>query len=254
MDFKKAHIAEPARLSDRINQFLRLAIFKGELKPGDKLPTEERIASDFKVSKVTVREALRQMEAEGLIEKRRGIRGGSFVAEPNHAKIGELILTYMRWEAITPEHLAEFRMLLEPLLAALAARNRTDEDLAAIKENIEKYQSQYEAGKLDRTLATEFHRLVAEACHNPMISAVMAAVAEVFIDIFERVSMTLEDSRIDLDYCRRLYDSLVEQRADEARKLMVDHFQVLLEILSREQVGPSLHLGKTPERPGKGNQ
>jgi len=253
MDFNNLKIGPSDRLSDRINHLLRLAIFEGELKPGDKLPSEERIARDLKVSKVSVREALRQMEAEGLIEKRRGIHGGSFVAEPNHAKIGELILTYIRWEAITPEHLAEFRILLEPSLAALAARNRTEEDLAAIRENIEKYQSQFEAGRLDASLGLEFHRLLAEACHNPMISAVMAAVAQVFVEIIARIPMTAEDNRIDLEYCLRLYDCLVDQRPEEARSLMVDHFQVLLEILGRVRGRPAVSLPGTGEEPGSGS-
>ena len=219
MDFKKADLAEPNRLSDRINQFLRQAIFEGELKPGDKLPTEERIARDLKVSKVTVREALRQMESEGLIKKRRGLRGGSFVARPNHAKIGELILTYIRWAAITPEHLAEFRMLLEPMLAALAARNRTEEDLAAIKDIIEEFRRRLSDGYVDKSMGIEYHRLVAEACHNPMISAVMAAVVEGYNEVFARIPMTVEDGWIDFDYCKRLYGCLVRQQAEEGPHL-----------------------------------
>lgn len=239
LNLKKANITEPDRLSDRINRLLRLAIFEGELKPGDKLPPEEQIAKDLKVSKVTVREALGQMEAEGLIEKRRGIYGGSFVAEPNPSKISETIGTYIRWAAITPEQLAEFRMLLEPLIAALAARNRTEEDLAAIRENIEEYQSQLAVGNAERSIAIEFHRLVADACHNPMISAVMAAVADVFDEVIDRVLFTTADIRVDLDYCRRLYDCLVHQRVKEAETVMVDHFQVLLDIIDRSPKGPS---------------
>ena len=234
MDLKKADLVESDRLSDRINRFLRLAIFKGELKPGDKLPTEERIAKDLKVSKVTVREALSQMESEGLIEKRRGLRGGSFVAEPNHSKISETILTYIRWAAITPEQLAEFRMLLEPLLAAQAARNRTPEDLAAIRECMEEYARRLEEGRVDKALGIEYHRLVAEACHNPMISAVMDAVAEVYAEIFDRIPMSVEDSRIDLDFCRRIYDCLERREPDQAQDLMTDHFRVLMEILGRD--------------------
>ena len=250
MDLRKADLAEPDRLSDRINRFLRLAIFKGELKPGDKLPTEERIAKDLKVSKVTVREALRQMESEGLIEKKRGTRGGSFVAEPSPDKIGELILTYIRWAAITPEELAEFRMLLEPSLAAQAALNRTEEDLAAIGQNIEAYQKQVEEGVVDRPIGLQFHVLLAEACHNPMASAVMSAVVEVFEEIIAGVPMTLEDSRIDLDYCRLFYECLKERRAEEARRLMKDHFQVLLEIIDRDKTGPGK--GRVPGTEAKG--
>ena len=174
------------------------------------------------------------MESEGLIEKRRGQRGGSFVAEPNHSKISETILTYIRWAAITPEQLAEFRMLLEPLLAAQAARNRTPEDLAAIRECMEEYARRLEEGRVDKALGIEYHRLVAEACHNPMISAVMDAVAEVYAEIFDRIPMSVEDSRIDLDFCRRIYGCLERREPDQAQELMTDHFRVLMDILGRD--------------------
>ncbi len=74
------------RVSDQITNVLKQAILDGKLMPGDKLPPEEKIAMQFKVSKVTMREALREMETEGLIEKQRGVFGGSYVAEPTLAK------------------------------------------------------------------------------------------------------------------------------------------------------------------------
>ena len=63
------------RVSDQIKDNLKSAILRGEFKPGDKLPREDQIAASFKVSKVSVREALRDLEGEGIIEKRRGAFG-----------------------------------------------------------------------------------------------------------------------------------------------------------------------------------
>ncbi len=68
----------------------------------------------------TAREALREMESEGLIEKRRGIHGGSFVAQPGSEKIGQGVNNLYRFGALTPEELVEFRQILEPALVALA--------------------------------------------------------------------------------------------------------------------------------------
>ena len=113
------------RLSDRIKAVLKQAIIDGGLNAGDKLPTEEQLAGDLNVSKVTVREALREMETEGLIEKRRGIHGGSFVAEPSCAKISELVINYIQFGGLTPKQLTEFRVLLEPSMVALASERRT---------------------------------------------------------------------------------------------------------------------------------
>ena len=70
------------RLSDQVKNHLKQAILDGKFEPGDRLPPEDQLAAMFKVSKVTAREALREMETEGLIKKRRGIYGCSFVAQP----------------------------------------------------------------------------------------------------------------------------------------------------------------------------
>ena len=121
------------RLSDQIRDELKRMILRGDLKRGVKLPTEEQLAGQLKVSKVSVREALRNLETEGLIEKRRGVHGGSFVAHPGSEKMGEWVVNYFRVGMITPEELVDFRKTLEPALVALAVERRTDKDLRAIK-------------------------------------------------------------------------------------------------------------------------
>lgn len=226
------------RLSDRVKAVLKQLIIEGGLNPGDKLPTEERIADELQVSKVTVREALRDMETEGLIEKRRGIHGGSFVVEPNCAKISELVVNYIQIGNLTAEHLTEFRRLLEPSLAALATERRSEADIDAIGDCIEAFEASLAAGTVDRTRGIEFHRLIADACHNPLISAVMSAIADVFNDIIAAVPMGLEDGRTDLNYCRQIFDCVVNGNRREASRLMEAHFDVLTGIIRRSR-GPS---------------
>ncbi len=221
------------RLSDQVQHHLKQAILDGKFKPGDKLPPESQIADMFKVSKVTTREALREMETEGLIEKRRGIHGGSFVAQPGSEKIGQVVINYYRFGGLTPEELVEFRQILEPSFVALAAERRTEEDLEAIKANIEEVEAAINQGKQNQTKAIEFHRLIAGACHNRLISAVMEAMVQVFLEILSKVPFTLEDAKGDLEYNKKFYDYLLHGKKEEARKLMVIHFNTLTEILER---------------------
>lgn len=224
------------RLSDQVKDVLKQAILDGQFKPGDKLPPEDRIAKKFNVSKVTAREALREMESEGLIEKRRGIYGGSFVAEPGSEKMGDLIVNYYHFGGLTPEELVEFRQILEPALVALAAERRTDEDLAALRENIEAVEAAINGGKPDQAKGIDFHRLIGNACHNRLISAVMEALVKVFLEILSKVPMTLEDARGDLEYNKKFYEYLVHGRSDEAEKLMVTHFKTLGDIIERSKI------------------
>jgi len=213
------------RKSDRITQTLKEAILEGRLKPGDKLPTEEQIASQFKVSKVAVREALREMETQGLILKQRGLFGGSYVAEPDLDKIGESVIRCYQFGALSLEALAEFRQILEPALIELAAGRRTEEDLHDLGESIEGCEAALKRGTPDLEKQVAFHVLIARACHNPLIVAVMEAVAKVFEDIAIKLDLSVEDYREDLDYSREFYDCILHGHHIKARRLMFEHFE-----------------------------
>jgi GntR family transcriptional regulator, transcriptional repressor for pyruvate dehydrogenase complex len=223
------------RLSDQVKDSLKKAMMQGKLRPGDKLPPEEDIAKQFDVSKATTREALREMEAEGLIEKHRGMHGGSFVSRPGLEKMGEVVINFYRFGGLTPEELVEMRRILEPTLVAIAAERRTQEDLTAIQQNIEAVELSISRGRQNQPKAIEFHRLVADACHNRLISAVMEALVQVFEDILKKIPMTLDDARGDLEYNRRFYTLLCEKRKDEACELMLLHMDTLSEIIKRSK-------------------
>jgi DNA-binding FadR family transcriptional regulator len=225
------------RLSDQVKKHLKQAILDSKFKPGDKLPPEDQIAESFKVSKVTAREALREMETEGLIEKRRGIHGGSFVAQPGSEKIGQVFNNFYHFGGLTLEELVEFRQLLEPALVALAVERRTEEDLKAIKENIEAVAEAISQGRQNQPKAIEFHRLIADACHNRLISAVMEAMVQVFMEILSKVPFTLEDAKGDLEYNKQFYQYLVHGQKEEARQLMETHFNTLTAIIERVKKG-----------------
>lgn len=231
----KRPLDHPSRLSDWVKDLLKKALLEGDLKPGERLPAEQEIARELNVSKVTVREALREIESEGLIEKRRGMYGGSFVAEPNLGKFCDQVINYYHTGGITPDQLVEFRRILEPALVAMAAERRTDEDLTRIRENIETYERSLDAGEVNHSVAVEFHRLIADACHNPLASAVMAALAKVFCEILDKVPMGTEDGRIDLDYCKKFYDCLLNGRKAKASRLMQEHFDTLESIIKRSR-------------------
>jgi len=233
------------RLSDQIKDILKQAILDGELKPGSKLPPEDQLAENFKVSKVTAREALREMASEGLIEKRRGIYGGSFIATPGSDKMGQVVINYYRFGGLTPEELVEFRQILEPELVALAAERRTEEDLQAMQTNIQEVEEAINKGKPYQAKGIDFHRLIGDACHNRLISTVMDSFVKVFLEILSKVPMTLEDARGDLEYNKKFYEYLLHGQKQKARKLMITHFNTLSEIIKRSKKGDVVNVHET---------
>ncbi|MCP4722833.1 MAG: FadR family transcriptional regulator [Desulfobacteraceae bacterium] len=223
------------KLSSQVKEILKQTIFEGKFKPGDKLPSETKLVEQLKVSKVTLREALHEMESEGFIEKRRGIYGGSFVAQPNSEKIGQVMNNFYQFSGLSPEELVEFRQILEPELVAIAVERRTSEDLEAMKKNIQQVEEAINKGKPDQAEGIYFHCLIANACHNRLTSAIMSALVKVFLEVLSKVPMTLEDAQGDLEYNKKFYEFMLNGQKQEARQLMVTHFKTLMDIIERSK-------------------
>ncbi len=221
------------RVSDQIKTVLKQAILDGHFKPGDKFPPELEIAAKYRVSKASAREALREMESEGLILKKRGAFGGSFVAAPGPEKIMDVVNNAYLFGDITASDLAELRRVLEPGLAAMAAERRTEEDLAAMAACIDKVARSIENGTPDQTLAISFHCLIADACHNPFISALIASLVHVFQQVLAKTP-DLKTARQDLVYNRLFYACIRDRDKQRAAEVMADHFDTLDEIIQKE--------------------
>ena len=236
------------RISDRLKTRLKQAILDGEFAPGDRLPPEMALAQAQGVSKISVREALRELEAEGLIEKRRGNRGGSYVARPGSEKMVGVVVDAHLFGGIGAPDLAEFRRILEPELAQLAARRRTREDLGAMAASIAASQACIDAGQPDPELSLEFHRLIANACHNAFISNLMEALTRVFLHIIPK-KLDLASAQKDLDYNRAFYHCIKMRNGDRAAAIMADHFDALNTLIKKTPVKNTLEKGSRPKAP-----
>ncbi len=223
------------RISDQIKSILKQAILDGDFKPGDKFPPEIEIAQKYNVSKVSAREALREMETQGLIQKKRGVFGGSFVAEPGSEKMVDVVVNSYLFGGITANDLSEFRRILEPGLAKLAARRRTKEDLAAMEQCVNEVDKSIKNGRPDQTKAIYFHCLIADACHNRFISGLMEALVKVFQKVLAK-SPDLETARKDLEYNKLFLKAIREKDGEKAKIVMADHFDTLDAIIKQEEM------------------
>src|SRR3954463_14690424 len=123
-----------ARASSSIADQIRSAIVTGQLGEGDRLPPERELAEQFGVSRVTVRDALRALEAMGLIDVRVGARGGAFVTVPSGDGVGQTMSDMMMMQAITPEDIVEARLMVELGTITIACSRATDEDIALLRD------------------------------------------------------------------------------------------------------------------------
>jgi DNA-binding FadR family transcriptional regulator len=153
---------------------LRSQITSGQLRPGDRLPTEPELCARCGVSRSTVREALRLLSSQRLIITTRGVTGGSFVAHPNASDLAESMSAGVRLLLATATvgmtDLIEVRELLEVPAAGLAARRRTEADLERLRATM----FDPEGDDLPTRLAAHraFHVALAAAAGNPLYELV----------------------------------------------------------------------------------
>ena len=222
--FKIASIKRQ-RVSESVANQIREAIFNGRLEPGHKLPPERDMAEQFATSRVALREALRSLEQEGMIEIRRGFGGGAFVADFDNAlrALIDSLNTVVKLGQAKSGHLTEVRSMLEPVMARMAAARATGEDIQAMQEIVEAQERELSSGVLSRKFDMEFHRVVANACHNPVLSIVVTAINDAIRDAIYRSKLTTEMRRQVVRYHREVFEAISRRDEDLAGTLMEEH-------------------------------
>jgi GntR family transcriptional repressor for pyruvate dehydrogenase complex len=157
------------RISESIVDQIRQLMRQGQLRPGDRLPTERELCERFGVSRVTVREALRMLESSGLVEIRVGARGGSFVTIPTSEHIGDGLTDMLSLSALTAADVTEVRLVLEVGMVPQVCARATEEDLAALDEICQRSRAAIHGGTYPMSLSAEFHARVAASTHNPAL-------------------------------------------------------------------------------------
>jgi GntR family transcriptional repressor for pyruvate dehydrogenase complex len=164
-------------LSQKIERRIEEAIIQRKLIPGNKLPSEKDLCASFAVSRTALREALRRLNARGLIEIKKG--SGMYVSEICiEDAVKPLNLYYdLKFDSNLISQMIEMRLLFEPQIARLAARNRKEEDLNILWENlIDLEECNPDNTQLEVDIINRFHTNVTKATGNPMIIVSMEPI------------------------------------------------------------------------------
>jgi GntR family transcriptional regulator, transcriptional repressor for pyruvate dehydrogenase complex len=164
------------KASDVLADDLRERILRGDFPVGTALPAERELVIQTRMSRTTVREALRILEVQGLVRIRTGRAGGAFVYRPGNESMADSVNLLIRGRQIRIPALLETREAIEPFCAQLAAKHRTDEDLQSL-------EAANEVMAADGTLAeflqanVDWHVAVAVAGHNELLTGFMRALS-----------------------------------------------------------------------------
>jgi GntR family transcriptional regulator, transcriptional repressor for pyruvate dehydrogenase complex len=193
----------------------RRQIVRGELRPGDTLPSEQQLMVRFGVSRPTLREAFRILETENLISVRRGSRGGARVTQPSLSVAARYVGLLLQVQQATIADVYQARAVLEPACAGLLARHRRRQDLADLGACVDRLRGVAEAGPGQIPgpgLTHRFHELIMQRCGSKTL-AVQGGVLQDIVATHLTLALSrggAEDETLD-DFRRsvRSYEKLV---------------------------------------------
>ena len=207
-------------LSQEVESAIKKSIQDGVYRPGEKIPPERILVEQFQVSRVTIREALRNLQRSGLITVRRGVKAGAYVSELTSEPITENFQNLIQMGRIDYSHLIDARLYIEPRTAEMAAKYRTAQDVARLQTLLDKAEGFVtESRKQARLLNVSFHCEVAKITKNPIIVFITESITQSYSAlIIDRTSDILGSSQVQkfIDEHRDILDSIIKQSSAEA--------------------------------------
>lgn len=224
------------RVSEQIITQVQDLITSGRLHPGDRLPAERELAETLRAGRSTVREALRALESLGLLEVRAG-QGAFLATRPagpgSHPPAANLLRA---WE--DQHKLFEVRRVIEPDLAALAARRATAQHIERMRAALEDQEAQIQQGETGLQADTTFHLLLAEAAANEILLEIMSSLMDRLRQTREAALQKGGRPAQSLQQHQAILSAIAARDSKTADHRMLEHIQTMEEFgfLSMELV------------------
>lgn len=212
------------KVYEQVIQQIKDMIADGTLKKGDKLPSERELVERLKVSRTSIREALRSMENIGLVECKQG--EGNFIRTNIENSLYEPLSIMFMLQDSKPQEIVELRLAIEVETAEIAARKINDEELEQLRLIVDKMKEN-EDENLSLSLDKEFHYKLAQAAHNilllNMMNAVSALVDAYIKDARKKIIMIKGNKEILAVQHENIYKALAKNNSEDAAKAMKVH-------------------------------
>lgn len=216
------------KLSDQVLEKLRSMIGKGELKPGDKIPSERTLMERFGVGRPAVREALQSLHTQGLITITHGERSrvNEISAKTVLDQSDDVARLLLEAAPANLEHLKEARRMFEIGIVRAAAEKATPEDIANLRDLLELQTSHLSNADKDKSFITadmRFHSAIADILNNPVISAVSASMLGWLQEYHDTLLQWTGKESITLTEHGRIIDALADNDPEAATNEMRSH-------------------------------
>jgi GntR family transcriptional repressor for pyruvate dehydrogenase complex len=205
---------------------VRDALFEGRYRPGDFLGTEKDLAARHNVSRMAARDALRSLQAMGVVDIRRGIGGGARISRGNPQHFAEALAIQLELAGIGAEEIIVAQHAVECVAAELAASHASSDDIERLKALLERAEQAIDDHDLFTRLSLEFHLAVADASGNRVLHYQLVSLQHVSWPSRNR-TLTHAVARHVLDAHRELLGLIAGRNAAGARKAMDAHIGMI---------------------------
>ncbi len=226
---------EKKKAFEHIVKQIRTLIEEGKLKRGDQLPSERELTETFKVSRTTVREAIRTLESMKLLQSRQG--NGTYVLASSEEALVQPLAAALFHEKDDILDIFYIRKSIEPYLAQLAAQNATPREIEEMEKVMQQQAEAVERGENIIESDSAFHSLLARAAKNRVMERLLLAL----VDLLEqtRVEYLHDDERTkkSLQGHQRVFSAIKNGDCAAARKSMLRHLEDVEKILFHKKKG-----------------
>ena len=225
------------RISDAVAAALESRILEGSLKPGDRLSPERELATEFGVSRPSLREAIQKLASKGMLQSRQG--GGTYVTDRLESTFFNPWQDMMGAHPNLREDLLEFRRMLEGQAAEWAAERAAESDLARLTQAFDAMNEAFDSDDLNRRSSADiaFHQAIGEATHNALIGHISSALLRLMQDnirfnLGELKSIPAATSLLKSQHAA-IHAAIVERKPSAARAAAETHIDFVRETLAQ---------------------
>ncbi len=210
-------------LTSQVIDYVVEMIKSGQVKPGERLPTETELTQILGVSRTCVREAIKSLESLGLVNVRQRI--GATVLEPSAANLLNAEQFSVAIQSQQTDDLLEFRKIMEVGLASLAAEKADDADITALKSALDRYRTELSTTGVDCTTDMSFHAALAKASKNPISVMVWQMLSTRLAEVLSRTIVLPHVCEETLRDHEKIYRAIKGRDPRKAREAMRTHLE-----------------------------
>lgn len=222
----------PKNKSEFVAQMLLDRIIKADLKPGVSIGTEAELLQQFDVSRPTLRESLRILEAQGVLELRPGPKGGILVTKPGMDVLAHGLSVYLRLHDVPFLAVLHAREVIEPALAAAAAENATEADIAELQASIDRMGSLTDQAEFIEENRV-FHSVIARASGNQVMEIFWSTISLLATGEHDGIKYSAANLKHVIEAHRVILEAIRNRDAKLASERMESHVRELEQLVQK---------------------